>query len=48
MDAGNATQTAYLSGRSLRIILIVKPLPVIDGYDFDNDDNDFQRLFKII
>lgn len=44
MDEDRPVELAWLVGRTVRILLVVPPLRVIDDYDFDIDDDDFNRL----
>lgn len=47
MDTKDEIELSWLIGRSLRIILIVPPLHVIDDYDYNVDNNDFNTLIRI-
>lgn len=44
MDSGEPIEVAWLSGRIIRILLVVKPLEIIDDYDYNEDNDDFNRL----
>lgn len=44
MDEGRQIELAWLVGRTTRVLLVVPPLRVIDDYDFDEDNDDFNRL----
>lgn len=47
MDTGETIEVAWLTGRILRILLVVKPLRIIDDYDYNEDDDDFNRLISV-
>lgn len=43
LEQGNSLEIAWLSGRLLRVLFVVQPLRVIDDYDYNEDDDDFNR-----
>lgn len=43
LEQGNSLEIAWLSGRLIRVLFVVQPLRVIDDYDYNEDDDDFNR-----
>jgi len=46
LEQGNSLEIAWLSGRVLRVLFVVQPLRVIDDYDYNEDDDDFNRRLR--
>lgn len=47
MDEDNNLEMAWLSGRILRVLLVVPPLRIIDDYDYNEDKDDFNRRLRM-
>lgn len=47
IDNDQRVEAAWLVGRAMRLLLVVPPLERIDDYDYDLDNDDFNRLFRI-
>jgi hypothetical protein len=47
LEQGNSLEIAWLSGRLLRVLFVVQPLRVIDDYDYNEDDDDFNRRRRL-
>ena len=48
IDNDKRVEAAWLVGRAMRLLLVVPPLERIDDYDYDLDNDDFNRLFRIV
>jgi len=47
LEQGNSLEIAWLSGRLIRVLFVVQPLRVIDDYDYNEDDDDFNRRRRL-
>jgi len=47
LEQGNSLEIAWLSGRLLRVLFVVQPWRVIDDYDYNEDDDDFNRRRRL-
>lgn len=46
VNEGKPVEFAWLIGRAVRELIVVEPLEVIDDYDYDMDNDDFNRRLR--
>ena len=46
VEKDDSVELAWLIGRAIRRLIVVQPLEVIDDYDYDLDDDDFNRRLR--